>query len=313
MKAAIIGGAGLLGSAVVAAFLERDLFIELTLLDAQGQLAEAEAQDFRESFLEKGTVIHSAAQIDFASQSDLIVFAGGFASQSKEPRIDLARRYLRHFCWQLSQLKEAGVKQDAVILIAAEPAELLTAMAVSYLGLPPERVIGMGTVVDARRLRVGLSQALSVGLSQVSINAIGVRGEGMVPLWSGAKVAGESISTLKPWEHNWQHEVEQRARNADTAMMMGKGGAYRANAAAVAEVATAIVRDTQQILPVSVCHDFRTPRYGLRKTCLALPTEVGRRGAGEVVDVKLWPKEEAALRQTARRVQRDLRTLVSEA
>lgn len=309
MHASVIGGAGLLGSAIAAELMRLGLFERIALLDAQAELAAAEIRDLREASIGSGVELSSATQINFATQSDLFIFAGGFASQSNEPRFELARRYLRHFCWHLKELKNGGLKRDAIVLIAAEPSELLTEIAARYLDLPSSRVIGMGTVVDRRRLQVGLADALSKPVGEIAIEAIGVRGAGMVPLWSGAIISGEPISKLRPWEGAWQHTVEMRARTADTDQLRGKGGAYRAPAAAVGEVAQAILRNEGRPLPVCISHDFKSPRYGLRRATLALPTLVGRSGAGEVVEQKLWPKEMTALHQAARRVQRDIQAL----
>lgn len=309
MHASVIGGAGLLGSAVTAELVRRRLFSELTLLDAQTALAAAEIRDLREANIDTDVDLSSASQINSASQSDIIIFAGGFAAQSKEPRLSLAKRYLRHFCWQLKELKQAGIKSDAIIVIAAEPSELLTEITVRYLGLPPSRVIGLGTVVDSRRLCIGLADAHNVPVKDIAIDAVGVRGEGLTPLWSAARIAGEPIAHFKPWQGNWQHTVEMQARKADTRQLASIGGAYRAPAAAVVDIIQAIVRNEQRSLPVCVSHLFRFPKYNLRKATIALPTIVGRNGAGEVIELKLWPKEQTALLQAARHAQRDLHAL----
>jgi len=312
MKAAVIGGAGLLGSAVMADLITRELFREITLIDAQAGLAKAEIEDLRAAHLDRDVQVNFATQIDSASQSDVIVICRGFAPQSDESRLDLARRHLAPFCWLLSELNRVGIKQDVVVIIAAEPSELMAALAAAYLKLPANQIIGIGTVVDERRLRTGLAECLSTPIRGIQISAIGVRGKHLVPLWSSCTISGQPANKLRPWESTWQHDVEQQTRLADFTQLRGKGGAWRAPAAAVADVARAVVRDERVILPVCVSRQFLRPVYGLRRTSVALPTVVGRQGALDVVEQKLWPKELAALKQGARETARSLVALATQ-
>ncbi|WP_269542176.1 lactate/malate family dehydrogenase [Cerasicoccus fimbriatus] len=310
MKAAVIGGAGLFGSAVIAELASRGLFHEITLIDGQAELGEAEVADLRAAYLGRDIRINFASQINSVSQSDVVIVCRGFATQSGESRFELARRNLGPFCWLLAELKRVGLRRDAVVIIAAEPTELMTALAASYLDLPPGQILGMGTVVDAMRLRAGLCQHFNLSSGEVQVGALGVRGKHLVPVWSSANIGGQAISQLRPWEGSWQHAIEQAVREADLSQLRGKGGAWRAPAAAVADVANAVVRDTGAVLPVCVSQAFRVSRYGLRRTSIALPHPVGRQGAGEVIEQKLWPKELAALKQGARQAQRDLQALL---
>lgn len=312
MKAAVIGGAGLLGSAVIAELTAHDLFREITLIDAQAELGEAEVQDLRAAHSESDTRLAFAAQLECAADSDVIIITRSFTPQCNEARLALAQRNLAPFCWLLSELNRVGIKSDAVVVITTEPTELMTALAAAYLNLPPNQILGMGTVVDARRLRAGLAQHFSLPAREIEINAVGVRGKYLIPLWSSAMIGSQPMSKIRPWEGTWQYEVETATRQADDMQLRGKGGSWRTAAASVVDVAKAVAQNQRTQLPVCVTRNLRIPVYGLRRTSIALPTMVGREGAIEVIEQKLWPKELAALRQASHQSQRDLNSLAKQ-
>ncbi|GHB98436.1 lactate/malate family dehydrogenase [Cerasicoccus arenae] len=311
MNAAVIGGAGRLGSAVIAELVRRNLFTEITLIDGQAELCTAEIQDLRDACANQPVRLHAATQVNFATQSDIIILAGGVSAQPNESRLELGRRNLTPFCRLLNELKEVGLKSSTVVIIATEPSELLTPLAASFLELPTGQVFGLGTMIDARRLRTSIAEKLSLTAKDISISAIGAHGEALVPLWSGATAGGAPLSSLKQWQGVMQSEVEASVKATDEMLLYGKGGAWLGPAAATADAACAVARDERVILPVSQSHDFRLPKYDLRRTTLALPTIVGQQGAGEVVEFKLWPREQSALVRAARNTQNDLKALAT--
>ena len=127
-------------------------------------------------------------------------------------------------------------------------------------------------------------------------NILGEHGDTMVPIWSSATVGGLPLTEVSGCDANFQRQVFDRTKKSGAEVISRKGGAGWAVAATIAQVAHAIALDRKQLLPVS---SLLEGAYGLREVCLSVPSTVGRGGVEEHVGLKLWPKEEQALRSSA--------------
>jgi L-lactate dehydrogenase len=296
MKVSIIGGGGLVGSTAAYALQCGGVVSSICLIDANKDLADGQAADLLHgASLCGGQRISSGAMADVAS-SNLVVITAGLRRKSDESRLDLINRNVDLFLSILNQVKDAGLKDDAYVLVVSNPVDVLTYLAVKRLGLPWQCVIGLGTQLDTARFRSYLACRLRVAATQVQALILGEHGDSMVPIWSSATVAGLPVQHWPGFDPVVEREVFEKTKTAGAQLIKLKGGSGFGVGLSIREVVHALALDTRTILPVST---LQSGAYGLRDVCLSVPTMVGCGGARQHVELPLAPKERLALTQSA--------------
>src|SRR5262249_51880367 len=139
--------------------------------------------------------------------------------------------------------------------------------------------------------------------SQVKALVLGEHGDSMVPIWSSAAVNGLPLSGLPECTPGFQNSIFERTKGSGAEVIKRKGGAGWAVAIAIREVVHAVLLEKHALLPVS---SLVQGAYGIKDTCLSAPSVVGRKGIEAHVEIKLWPKEQLALQQSARALRETL-------
>ena len=192
------------------------------------------------------------------------------------------------------------------ILVVSNPVDILTYIAAKRLGLPAGQVIGLGTLLDTIRLRSLIAEKLSAPATQVSALILGEHGDSMVPIWSGATVAGLPLEKHPAWNLQIAGEIFTRTKTSGAEAIKKKGGAGFAVGLAIAEVIHAIVLDSRRILPVS---SMQNGCYGLRDVSISVPTIIGRSGVLGTCEIELWPKELQGLQNSANVLRQTLESI----
>lgn len=296
MKISIIGGGGLVGSCAGFALQTGGIVREIALVDVNRDLAEGQALDLLHgsSFLADQKIY--AAGTEACTDSDVVVITAGLRRKPDESRLDLINRNVELFRKILTDVKNHGLKDGAIVFVVSNPVDVLTYLAMRDLSLPKEKVIGLGTMLDTTRLRGILACRLNVPPTQVQALLLGEHGDSMVPIWSAAQIAGYPLDKWPGATPAVIQEVERKTRGSGAEVIKKKGGAGFAVGVAIAEVIHSIALDQRRILPVS---SLQTGAYGLRDVCLSVPTVVSRCGAAEHVEIELWPKERMGLMNSA--------------
>ena len=292
MKVSIVGGGGLVGSCAASALQFGGIVREITLVDVNQDLVEGQALDLLHGASLTSDQKITAAGPEGSADADLICITAGLRRKPDESRLDLINRNVALFHNILTDLKQSGYKQDAVVFVVSNPVDVLTYLAVQELDLPPQQVIGLGTVLDTTRLRSMLAQRIDVPPSQVQVTIFGEHGDSMVPVWSNAQIAGLPLEKYPGVTQQLIAEVEKKTRGSGAEVIKKKGGAGFAVGVSIADVIHSIALDQRRLLPVS---SLQNGAYGLNNVCISVPTVVGRAGALSHVEIELWPKEQAAL------------------
>jgi len=288
-KISIIGGGGLVGSCTGFALQAGGIGSQLALLDVNRDLAEGQVLD-----LLHGSPLLAAQRVTVGDQtdipnSDIVCITAGLRRKPDESRLDLVNRNLNLFRSILSDVQQAGLKSDAIVVVVSNPVDILTRLAQQQLGLPPQQVIGLGTWLDTIRFRSLIARELAVPATQVSAVILGEHGDTMVPIWSTATVAGLELEKHPAF-------TSPALANQGAEVIAKKGGAGFAVGAAIADLIKSILHDERRILPIST---RQQGAYGIRDVALSVPTVVGRAGASQQLQIELWPKEQTALLQSA--------------
>jgi L-lactate dehydrogenase len=295
MKVAIIGGGGRVGSNTAYALQCAGIVRSIALVDVNAELAAGEALDLLHGASLAADQEIISCDTAAVADSDIVCITAGSRRKPDESRLDLINRNVSIFRGILDQLKTAGLRRDAIILVVSNPVDILTRLAVEYLGWPIDRVIGLGTVLDTGRFCSMIAAAKDWPATQVRALILGEHGDTMTPIWSSATFAGMPLAKLL--NVNEQNQLFTRTKGSGAEVIRQKGGAGYAVGLAITRVVHAIVLDQRAVLPVST---RMNGTYGLRNVCLSVPTVVGRSGVMGTIECELWPKELSGLQASAR-------------
>ena len=190
---------------------------------------------------------------------------------------------------------------QGILLVVANPVDILTNVAQKLSGLPENRVIGSGTVLDTARLKYRLSQHLGVNSSAIHAFIIGEHGDSEVVAWNCANVSGVPLNEFCELRGHFQHdkstrEIAQDVKNSAYDIIQRKHATYYGVAMAVRSICEVIVRNDKSILPVSTrMHG----EYGIDDVVLSMPCVVGRDGIETKVPIHLNEEEIRALHSSA--------------
>jgi L-lactate dehydrogenase len=269
---------------------------EIAILDANTQLAEGEALDLMHGASLIADQRIYAADYSGIADSDIIVITAGLRRQPDESRLALINRNVKLFLEILQSLQQHKMQENAIVLVVSNPVDILTRLAVERLKHCPDRIIGLGTVLDTARFRSLIAVELKLAPTQIDALILGEHGDSMLPVWSAASVNGLPLTQWPGFTQGMQNQLFESAKTSGAQVLSRKGGAGWAVGLSIAEVIHAVSLDKRSVLPVSSAINGE---YGIHKTCLSVPTIVGRRGVIKRVELDLWPKEVSALQASA--------------
>lgn len=308
MKVSIIGGAGLVGSCTAFALQMGRVVREIALLDVNAEAVGGQALDLLHgaSLMADQRIVSGG--YEHIPSSDLVCITAGLRRKPDESRLDLINRNTDLFLGILAEMKKAGLKKDAIVLVVSNPVDVLTYLAAQRLGLPSGQVLGLGTQLDTIRFRSLIADKLAAPPTQVAALMLGEHGDTMVPIWSSATVAGLPLEKFPGWNPRLAEELFTRTKGSGAEVIKKKGGAGFAVGLAIQEVIETIALDRQRVLPVST---VQTGCYGIRDVALSVPTTVGRRGLVATHEIELWPKEVQALRKSGQVLRQTVDTVLA--
>ena len=292
-------GTGAVGSTFAFGLLLSGLASEIVLSDANERKAEGEAMDLMHAVPFARTARVWAGPISDCRGAAVTVIAAGAAQKPGETRMDLVQKNAAIFRELVPQVAEAN--PDGIILVATNPVDVLAYLTYRISGLPAERVIGSGTILDTARFRMLLADHYGVDPRSVHAHIAGEHGDSEVPVWSSANIAGMPIgdfATAAGMTHDDEalREIFENTRDAAYQIIERKGATYYAVAAGLVRIVQAILRDQKTVLSVSsLIGDY----YGIDDVYLSLPTVVGRRGVERTLRLGLSAEEASGLRRSA--------------
>jgi L-lactate dehydrogenase len=295
-----IVGVGNVGSSFAYALLLSGLASEIVLIDANARRAEGEAMDLQHAVpFVKPTRVWAGDYADCAGAAVTVVAAGA-GQKPGETRLDLVRKNAAIFGQIVPRIAEAN--PSGIILVATNPVDVLSYETWQMSGLPAERVIGSGTILDTARFRAALSEHFGVDPRSVHAFIVGEHGDSEVPVWSSANIAGMhlrefcSANGLR-YDQDAMESIFTSVRDAAYEIIQRKGATYYAVAAGLLRIVEAIVRDQRTVLSVSsLIRDYN----GIDDVYLSLPTVIHRDGVERVLRIDLSVSEFDGLRESAR-------------
>lgn len=297
-RVAIIG-AGNVGATFAYALLLSGLSSEIVLIDANQAKAEGEAMDLMHAVpLGRPTRVWAGTYEDCAGAAVTVVTAGS-AQRPGETRLDLAARNTEIFRQIIPNIVKNN--PDGILVIATNPVDVLTYASLKFSGLPAERIIGSGTILDTARFRYLLSQHFEVDPRSVHAFIIGEHGDSEVPVWSLANLAGMRLPVY--CAANGMHctpetltEIFQQTRDAAYHIIERKGATFYAIASGLTRLVEAVIRDQSTVMSVS---SLIQNYYGISNVCFSLPTVIDGGGVERVIQLELDRDELDGLKKSA--------------
>lgn len=281
-----IVGTGWVGSSVAISTLHAGIAEELLLLDARADVAEGEALDLSHggSFYPTADVRAVTAVEDMLA-ANAIVLSAGRGGKPGESRLNLLRD-------NAALARDLGSRlrgYRGVVVVVSNPVDVLTRVLADASGLPPERVIGTGTVLDTARLRQVLGRELNLSPRSVHAQVVGEHGDSEVVLWSSATVGGRPLRDHPDWRPEREAALATEVRTAAYEIIRRKGATNHAIGLVTAAVLKAVLRDHRQVLTVSRVQEE------MGGVALSLPAVVGAHGAEGVLEPQMTQDERNGL------------------
>ncbi|KAF9428140.1 hypothetical protein BGZ94_003260 [Podila epigama] len=277
-------GAGLVGSAVASACLNKGVVSELLVNDIN-KIGVGQVLDLEDAaFFSSAKVRH--ASLKDCGQADIIIMTAGYNNGPNESRDTLIQRNELILKDVLSQM--LPIKPSALFIMVANPVNILTFMAQKLTGLPPHQVFGSGTYLDTIRLRNTIRKTLDVSDASIQAYVIGDHGDKQVALWSSATVGGQPLLSFPEFKDVDTTQIAHQCSRKVYGIIECKGGSSHGIGAIMAEVVHCITHNKRSVIPLTVFSE----KYD---ACLSLPAVLGIRGIERIIHPQMNAAEEAAL------------------
>lgn len=297
-KIAVIG-CGFVGAASAFALMQSGLFSEIVLLDADHEKAEGEAMDISHGIPFSRHMKVYAGNYDDIADASIIVITAGAGQKPGETRLDLVHKNVGIFKSIIPEISKRNYQ--GILLIVANPVDILTQVALKLSGFPENRVIGSGTVLDTARLKYELGEHLEVDSRSVHAFIIGEHGDSEIAAWSSANISGIPMNRFCEMRGHFDHEramgeIGERVRNSAYEIIERKHATYYGVAMAVKRICEVIMRDEKSILPVS---SMMHGEHGVDGIVLSMPAIIGKNGLETKVPIMLNEEEKSMLQESA--------------
>ena len=292
-------GCGFVGSSSAFALMQSGLFSEIVLNDVDRERAEGEALDISHGLPFAKPMKIYAGDYDDLMDCSIIVITAGAGQKPGETRLDLVKKNVGIFKSIIPEI--AKRKYEGILLIVANPVDILTYVSVKLSGFPENRVFGSGTVLDTARLKYLLGEHLSIDNRSVHAFIIGEHGDSEIAAWSSANVSGIPLNDFCELRGHLEHDASMKriaedVKNSAYEIIAKKKATYYGIAMSVRRICEAIIRDEKSILPVS---SMQHGEYRISDVSLSVPAIVGRQGVERVVPIDLSEEEKEALQASA--------------
>jgi malate dehydrogenase len=299
MKVTVVG-AGAVGATCADNIARKQLCNELVILDIKEGLAEGKAMDMMQTATLNGfdtRITGSTNDYSKTAGSKVVLITSGIPRKPGMTREELiginagivkgvAQNILKH-------------SPDAIIIVISNPMDTMTYLALKETGLPKNRIIGMGGILDSSRFKYYLSNAM--GCSPNDLQAVVIGGHGdttMIPLTRLATYNGTPVSNLLNEEALKKVAADTMVGGATLTGLLGTSAWYAPGASA-SELVQSIVRDEKKLMP---CCVSLNGEYGQKDICMGVPVVIGKNGWEKIIDYKLTEQEEAAFNKSAEAV-----------
>jgi malate dehydrogenase len=293
-KISIIG-AGMTGSTTAHWLAEREI-ADLVLVDVVEGMPQGKALDLQEALPVIGKDVRVVGSNDYSATagSDIVVITAGLPRKPGMSRDDLL--YANADIVRKATEETIKFSPEAIFIILTNPLDAMAYLAMKVAGVAPERVVGQAGILDSARMRAFVAMELNVSVENIHCYVLGGHGDEMVPLTHASNVAGMPLVDILPADRLEAIVERTRKGGGEIVSLLKTGSAYYAPAAAITQMADAILKDKHLIVPASA---YLRGEYGLNDIFFGVPTQLVRKGVEKVIEYSLNEKEMSELQKSA--------------
>jgi L-lactate dehydrogenase len=292
-------GTGMVGASFAYSLMQSGLANELVLIDADAARAEGEMMDLNHgmAFVRPMRII--AGDYSDLADAEVVVICAGIGQRPGQTRLELLQTNAGIFRNIIPQI--TAVNQDAILIVATNPVDLLTQISDQIMECDRCRVIGSGTALDTARLRYLLGMHYGVDPRSVHAYVVGEHGDSELALWSLANIAGVRLPDFvgangQGYDQVAIDRIFSQTRNAAYEIIRRKKATYYAIGLGLLAIVEAVLRDQHTVMTVS---SPLTGQYGVSGIAISMPTIIGRQGVEKVLNLPLSKSELVAFQSSA--------------
>ncbi|MCB0393620.1 MAG: malate dehydrogenase [Bdellovibrionales bacterium] len=290
-KKLTVVGAGFVGSTCAHWAAQKEL-ADVVLVDINDGVAKGKALDLFESSPVESfdSMVTGTSDYKDTADSDVVIITAGLPRKPGMSRDDLLAtnsKIMKEVC--------EGIKKyspNAVVIIVSNPLDAMAFVAKQTLGFPRNRVIGMAGVLDGARFRSFIAEELGVSVKDVQAFVLGGHGDTMVPMPRHCSVGGVPLTEILPKDRVDALVDRTRKGGAEIVGLLKTGSAYYAPSASAVQMAEAILKNQNRILP---CAAYLEGEYGVNGLFVGVLCQLGGNGLEKVIEIKLNDEEKAGL------------------
>ncbi len=310
-KISIIG-TGSVGSTIAYTLTVMGIASEIVMIDINNEKALGEALDIRQGTPFCGACSIYAGSYRDAEGSNIVIITSGVARKPGQSRLDLAQTNVNITKQIIPEITKYA--PDATYIIVSNPVDILTYTFNKLSGLPENRIIGSGTILDTARLRARLSEYYNINQSNVHAYVFGEHGDSSFIPWSIANISNVPIEEchnligipgMNSPELNFD-EIEQYVRKSGGRVIARKGATFYAVSVSVCHICKCVLAGIDTTMTIST---MMHGEYGIDDVCLSTLNLVGHDGIRSKVNVKLSDEEIKKLHHSAETLKDIIRNL----
>ncbi|MBD3168563.1 MAG: malate dehydrogenase [candidate division Zixibacteria bacterium] len=288
-------GAGHVGECTAMYLAERNI-ADIVLVDIIEDMPKGKGLDLSQAGPIRGYDCYVTGSNDFADLKgcSIVVHTAGLPRKPGMSREDLITKNADIIADCAGKVKEYA--PDAMILMVANPLDIMTYHAYKVSGFPTNKVFGQAGVLDSTRFRMFVAQELGVSMNDVQALVLGGHGDTMVPLPRYTTVGGVPITELISADRIQAISDRTRTGGGEIVKLLKTGSAYYAPAAASVQMVDAVLSDRKRVLPLSA---HLTGQYGINDLYIGVPAVLGADGVEKVIELELGKEELESLQKSA--------------
>lgn len=294
VKRIAVIGAGLVGATSAYALMMSRIASEIVLVDVDHERAVGEAMDLNHGIPYVSNQRIWAGTYEDVRDADITVITAGANQKPGETRLDLVKRNSEILKRVVETVVAAG--NEGILLVVANPVDVLSYVAWKLSGWDSNRVVGSGTVLDTARFRHHLGNHFGVDPRSVHAYILGEHGDSEMALWSSATIGNVPLEQFPQYDRAALDQIFHDTRTAAYQIIQRKRATYYAIGLGVTRICEAILLNQHSVLSVST---LATGQYGIEDVYLSLPSVVGVGGVQQVLTPPMNDEEIAALRHSA--------------
>lgn len=303
----VLIGTGFVGMSMAYSFLTSGGVDELVLIDVEKEKAIGEAMDLQHGLpYARNKMVIKAGDYDECKDAEIVVITAGTAQKPGQSRLDMTAVNTKIMKSIVEQIMHSGF--NGILVVASNPVDLMAYVAWKVSGLPSNKVIGSGTILDTARLRYLMSEYLHVSTNNIHAYLMGEHGDSSFVPWTHAYVGSKSLLELLDEKgHDLQdlNEIYRQVQQAAYDIINRKKATYYGIGLALNRLVLAILNDEHVIMTVST---YMNNDYGWDNLYIGVPAKIGHEGIEEIIELHLNEVDQAKFNNSAK----TLKTILEE-